>query len=111
MEVLQELVSTKDGIALLLLLSPTIALAIFGFLYLKSTMHKNPVTLKNSSETIHAIGQGLVLREEYESMLSAMRKEQRVIAAALHEVSERLAHLEGQFEMRNDDRRSKDRRR
>ncbi len=109
MDFLQELLSTQGGIALLLLLSPTIALAIFGFLWFKS-MQKTTGMKHTSTATVSAIGQGLVLREEYDSMLSSMRKEQRLIAAALYEVSERLARIEERQEMQAERRINKERR-
>lgn len=107
-EFLQELLSTKSGLFLLLLLSPYIAMAFFGFLWFKS-MQKTTGMKQTSTAAVSAIGQGLVLREEYDTMLSSMRKEQRLIASALYEVSERLARIEERQDIQSE-RRTKERR-
>ena len=110
-EVLQELIATKGGLAILALLSPTIGMAIFGFLWLKlmqKTSVKSLPPLPVTS-TVQAIGQGLVMREEYDGMLSSMRAEQRLLAGAISEISERLARIEERQEMQSE-RRSKERR-
>lgn len=117
MGALQEVIKTSGGLPLLVLLLPAVALGVFtgvfGFMWFKTTMQKNaqPVKYPSSNPTIQALGQGLVLREEYESMLSSLRKQMGLLAAGLHEVSERLARVETKQDLLlNDDRRSKDRR-
>lgn len=116
MEALQEVIKTSGGLPLLVLLLPAVALGVFagvfGFMWFK-TMPKNAhTTLKHSrsNSTIQALGQGLVLREEYESMLSSLRKQLGLLASGLSELSERLARVETKQDAVDDDRRSKDRR-
>jgi len=90
MDVLLELVSTKEGIALLLLMAPTIALGVFGFMWFRS-LQKNR-------------GNGyvrLVPRADYDAVLSSMRKEQRLMAAHIHKQGERLARVEAKLEERS----------
>ena len=118
MGALQEVIKTSGGLPLLILLLPAIALGVFsgvfGFLWFKTAMQKNAQpSLKHSrsNSTIQALGQGLVLREEYEAMLSSLRKQLGLLASGLHEVSERLARVETKLDAINEDRRSKDRRR
>ena len=108
-EFLQELIATKGGLALLLLLSPYIAMAVFGFLWFKS-MQKTTGIKQNGTSAVHAIAHGLVLREEYDSMLSSVRKEQRLIAGAISEIGERLARIEERQEIQTERRITKERR-
>ena len=63
-----------------------------------------------SNGAVSAIAHGLVLREEYDSMLSSMRKEQRLLAAAIHDISERLARIEERQEIQTERRITKERR-
>lgn len=105
MEALRTVVETQGGLLLLLLLSPTIALGAFAFMWFKLATKGMKPSLNSS---VQAIGQGIVLRHEYDSMLSAMRKEQRILAAAIHDLSERLARLEEAKQER--ERRKQDRR-
>jgi hypothetical protein len=111
MDALAKILAAEGGLALLVLLSPTIALGIVGFLWFKS-MQKNAQPIKpiSPNPTIQALGQGLVLREEYEAMLSSLRKQLGLLAYELHEVSERLARVETKQDAVYDERRSKDRR-
>ena len=116
MGALQEVIKTSGGLPLLILLLPAIALGVFsgvfGFLLLRTMQRNAQPALKHSraNSTIQALGQGLVLREEYESMLSSLRKQLGLLASGLHEVSERLARVETKLDAINEDRRSKDRR-
>jgi hypothetical protein len=86
-DALAKVLETEGGLILLLLLSPTIALGIIGFLYFKS-MGTTVVTKPVPPPTI-----------DYDA-LSSMRKEQRAMAAAIHKLSERVARMEATLEER-----------
>lgn len=83
MEMLKRVIETEGGLAMLVLLSPTIALGVFGFLWFKST-RPGP----------------LVPRYSYDAVLSSMRKEQGLMASHIYNLSERIARIEAMLEER-----------
>ncbi len=88
----------ESSLALLVLASPTIALATLGFLYYRSSgpvrevngAHKHLLTREQFNETMQAYP----TRAEFNNVVSGQRAEQRATAHAIGVMAERVASLE-----------------
>lgn len=101
-ELLNELLSTRNGaimvLALMVLLAPTIVLAALAVHWLRQIIasRAQPHTILErptpTPDPDHA--QGCVPRQEYNEMMSSIRKQQGIMSDAIHQAKERIARLE-----------------